>query len=188
MLDWDIENRPLSYMGMDFTSAEVTAIAWSWVGEDEVSSLLLRRDGKYALSGGRALSPAAAFEFFVSVLYSADIVTGHYILRHDLPIINAACMENGVAPLRPLMVQDTKVHLIRRKDLSASQESLAAMLRLPEPKKSMTQQEWRDANRLTPRGLTLAHKRVSDDVRQHKSLRAELIRRGLLKTPTLWRP
>jgi hypothetical protein len=29
-LDFDIENRPLTYLGSDFTTAEVTAIAWAW--------------------------------------------------------------------------------------------------------------------------------------------------------------
>src|SRR5690606_12970728 len=41
ILDFDLENRPLSYLGEDWTSAEITAIGWSWIGSDKVEVLLL---------------------------------------------------------------------------------------------------------------------------------------------------
>ena len=52
----------------------------------------------------------------------ADMVTGHYILRHDLPILNSAYIENGLPPLDAKLVQDTKVHLLNWKDLPKTQE------------------------------------------------------------------
>lgn len=188
VLDFDLENRPLSYLGMDWTSAEITAIGWSWIGSDEVEVLLLRRDGRFADNAGKTYRGDRALAHFAGILRSADLVTGHYIRKHDLPMLNAALMEYGLPPLPPLRVQDTQADLARRKDLSASQENLAALFGLPEPKHHMTQSEWRLANRLSPQGMAASRKRVVDDVVQHKAVRAELIRRSLLHSPRIWRP
>jgi len=123
------------------------------------------------------------------VLYDqSDIVTGHYLLKHDLPVINGAMLEYGLPPLAPKLVSDTKVHLVKRKYLSASQESLAGMFGLPEAKHHMSNPEWREANRLTPEGIEKTRKRVIDDVIQHKALRARLVELGALKPPRVWQP
>lgn len=188
VLDFDLENRPLSYLGMDWTSAEITAIGWSWVGSADVEVLLLRRDGRYVLNDGRALSPERALTMFRDLLLSADMVTGHYIRRHDLPMLNSAFIEYDLPVLTPLLVQDTQRDLVRRKDLSASQENLASMFGMSEAKHHLTQTEWRTANRLSPDGMAAARKRVVDDVIQHKALRGEMLRRGLLRAPRMWRP
>jgi hypothetical protein len=188
VLDFDLENRPLSYLGQDWTSAEITAIAWSWNGEDLVKYLLLTSDGYYKDRHGVKQTPVEAFARFRDILASAGIVTGHYIRKHDLPVLNSAMMENKLPPLPSLLTSDTHGDLVRRKDLSASQENLASLLRLPEPKHHMTQTEWREANRLfTNKKLALTRQRVVSDVVQHKALRAELVRLGLLKAPRMWR-
>lgn len=177
MLDFDTESRPLSYLGSDFTTGEITAIAASWVGEKKVACWLLGDvDQAEMLAGFRALYD------------QADIVTGHYIIPHDLPILNGSFLEAGLPTLGPKLVSDTKVHLIKRRQLSASQGSLAEMLGVPAEKYAMTQPKWREANRLTPAGLKETRKRVVDDVRQHKLLRERLIAVGALKPPRLWSP
>src|SRR5262252_9271643 len=68
VLDFDLENRPLSYLGSDFTTAEVTALAWAWT--DEPSKVTVR------LLGDRSLD--AILEEFVRVYNEADMVTGHF--------------------------------------------------------------------------------------------------------------
>lgn len=85
------------------------------------------------------------------------------------------------------MVQDTKVHLIRRKGISCSQESLGAMLRLDHSKVQMNQIKWRAANRLTPEGLAHVRERVTGDVTQHIAMRRELLALGYLSAPKMWR-
>jgi hypothetical protein len=80
------------------------------------------------------------------------MVTGHFLLGHDLPMIAGALLELGMPPLPDMLVQDTKVHLLRMKGISKSQESLGAMLGLESPKVQMNQAKWRAANRLTPEG------------------------------------
>jgi hypothetical protein len=118
----------------------------------------------------------------------ADMVTGHYIRKHDLPILNAAYAEWNLPLLSEKLTSDTKLDLIRWKDLPQSQESLAEMMGLQENKHHMSQAEWRRANRLTPTGLAFTRKRVTDDVVQHKALRLRLIERKLLGPPKLWKP
>jgi hypothetical protein len=176
VLDFDIENRPLSYLGSDFTTAEVTAIAWAWTDSPDVSVYLL---GEHALEDILSL--------FVGAYRQADLVTGHYIRGHDLPMVNGALMECRMAPLPDVMVQDTKIDLIRSKGLSLSQESLGAMFRLEHAKVQMNQAKWRAANRLTPEGLAEVRQRVIGDVRQHIALRAELLSLGYLVPARIWK-
>jgi hypothetical protein len=175
ILDFDIENRPLSYLGSDFTTSEITAIAYGWASEDEIGCVLLGHH-----------RPEDMLLEFLGVYDQADMVTGHYILMHDLPIINGALLEYGFRTLGPKLVSDTKVHLIGGKGVSKSQESLSDLMGTTAPKVHMTQAKWREANRLTPEGLEETRKRVVGDVVQHKELRAALIDGGYLRRPVLW--
>jgi hypothetical protein len=138
------------------------------------------------LDGQVEIVPVHAFALLATLLSTADLVTGHYVRGHDLPILNSAMIENGLPPLGDMLVQDTKCDLVKRKDLSASQENLASLLGISEAKHHMTQAEWRKANRLTADGIAAARKRVVDDVLQHMALRQVLIKQHLLKPPRRW--
>ena len=177
VLDLDLENRPLSYLGSDFTTSEVTALAWAWSDNPEhVTCYLLGET-----------DPVEILQAFLVAYNQADIVTGHFLKGHDLPILNGALMEYGLPALGDKRVCDTKLDLIPRKGLSMSQESLGAMFRLDRPKVHMDQAKWRSANRLTPEGRQLARERVIGDVRQHIELRKKLLERGYLNHPKIWR-
>jgi hypothetical protein len=177
VLDFDIENRPLSYLGSDFTTGEVTAIAWAWTDAPQ--------DVTVYLLGETDLPEMLAA--FVEAYDRADLVTGHYVRLHDLPMVNGALMELGRPALRDVLVQDTKLDLMRSKGLSLSQESLAAMFRLDHQKVQMNQAKWRAANRLTPAGLAEVRKRVIGDVQQHIEMRRRLLELGYLSRPRMWR-
>lgn len=177
VLDFDIENRPLSYLGSDFTTAEVTAIAWAWTDDPENVTVYLL--GEHDLSD--------ILKRFVEAYKASDMVTGHYVKGHDLPMLNGALMECRMPTLPDRLVQDTKIDLVRSKGLSLSQESLGAMFRLDHAKEQMNQSKWRSANRLTPEGLAEVRRRVVGDVRQHIALRKELLALGYLASPTVWR-
>ena len=177
VLDFDIENRPLSYLGMDFTTAEITAIAASFVGEKKVHVWLLGVDDPINMLNG-----------FRALYDRADCVTGHYIRKHDLPIINGAMLEAGLPALTAKLSSDTKLDLLKRGGVSASQESLADMLGVEAPKEQMNQGKWRAANRLTPEGIKETRRRVVGDVRQHKEMRARLVELGWLGPPKTWSP
>lgn len=196
ILDWDIEARPLAYLGGDFTTGEPTAIAASFVGEKKVHSWYLtagdmRTDGTFRTAVTEMLLG------FVKLYNEADIVTGHYIVMFDLPKINGALVENGLPMLKPKLASDTKVHLSRLSGISKSQENLGQMLHTLDDgkkwkylssKEHMNNALWRQANRLTAEGVAETKRRVEGDVKQHKELRLALIEAGVLKPPSVWRP
>lgn len=179
ILDFDTECRPLSYLGNDFTTGEVTAIATAWIVKDKARGI------KCWLLGEN--SPLEMAEAFRQMYDEADMVTGHFIRGFDLPVINGMMLDLGLPPLSDKLSHDTKNDLIKRKYVSASQENLAAELGIRAPKVQMNQHKWRQANRLTPEGIALTRKRVVGDVRQHVQMRQELLRRGWLSGPKLWR-
>jgi hypothetical protein len=193
ILDFDIEFRPMSYMGGDFTTGEVTAIAWSWANQRKV-------EVEYMTAADMFTQDAwvDAYQLmlgaFVDAYNQADIVTGHYIRMFDLPKINAACFEVGMRPLAPKMVSDTKVDLVKLSGISKSQENLGATLSYFDGnqylanKEHMSQVDWRWANRLTAEGVAETVRRVKGDVKQHKALRLALLDANVLKGPKVWRP
>jgi hypothetical protein len=177
VLDFDIENRPLTYLGSDFTTGDVTAISWAWTDSlDDVTVYLL----------GETDLPII-LDAFVAAYDAADVVTGHYIRGHDLPMLNGALMELQRPLLSDKLTQDTKLDLVKSKGISLSQESLGGMLGLEQPKVQMNQTKWRAANRLTPKGLAYVRERVVGDVRQHMAIRARLRELGYLNPPRIWR-
>ena len=175
VLDFDIENRPLTYLGSDFTTGEVTAISWAWDDSDVTVRLL-----------GETDIPDILREF-VAAWDRADLVSGHYCRGHDIPMINGALLECGMPPLADMWVSDTKLDLVRMKGISRSQESLSEMQALEQSKVHMTQFRWRAANRLTPAGLAYVRERVIGDVRQHMALRRKLMQGGYLGPAKLWK-
>jgi hypothetical protein len=177
VLDFDLENRPLTYLGSDFTTADITAIAAGFCGEKKIHCWLLGPDSTDEMLRG-----------FVDLYDEADIATGHYIRRHDLPIINGALLEYGMPPLKRKLTSDTKLDLLKRAGVSAGQESLAAMMGTEAPKVQMNQPKWRTANRLEPDGIELTRQRVVGDIKQHQQMRQALLDRGWLGPPKTWSP
>ena len=180
VLDFDVENRPLSYLGQDFTTAEITAIAWAFTFPEERKKVKV----EVALLGETDLE--SMLLRFRQVYIGSDIVTGHNILRHDLPMLNAMMLEQGMGPLPPILVSDTYAHLKRRHGVSGSQESLSEMLGVGRPKVGMSQVAWRQANRLEPEGIAKTRLRVVGDVLQHVEMRRRLIELGWLGPARRW--
>ena len=178
ILDFDIEARPLSWYGGDFVSKEVTAIAAKFIGTKGSPVV-------WALGECATEEMLAGFQ----ALYDeADMVTGHFIRGYDLPVVNGALIEFGLPPLDQKLSSDTKLDLIKKSGWSTSQESLGAMLGLHHPKISMSQSDWREANRLSDAGIAKTKRRVIGDVNQHIELREALLDRGLLGKPRVWTP
>lgn len=180
VLHFDIETRRVGF----FTSGpfspdgcEPIALAVSWADSKQVDTWIV---GKVTLPD--------LLKAWVEVYAEATVVTGHYVLKFDLPVLQGALMEAGMPPLGPKKVSDTKQHLLKRGGLSASQENLSEMYRLEASKFHMNDTRWRNAARMKPDGLALAKQRVIGDVRQHKLLRAKLLERGWLREPKVWTP
>lgn len=186
VLNFDLENRPLAYWYDGETTSEITAFAWKWLGEDTVQTMLLGPYGRYETGGGKRLPAKRAFSVFRDVLAQADMVVGHNIRRHDLPMFNAGLLRLELEPLGELRTQDTCRDLPRRRGLSYSLENMAEMYGLEGEKVSMSQPKWEDANRLTRTGLEKTWKRVVGDVWLQERLHAKLLSLGLLKPPRKW--
>jgi hypothetical protein len=186
ILDFDIENRPLSYWIPDRPTAEITSIAACWVGQPKTTVVWLLRPA--FTNAEHAAQMRTMLAGFKAMYDQADMVTGHYITRHDLPIINAGLIEWGLPILEQKLVQDTKTQLVKFADIPKTQENLSDLMGLFEKKVHMKQTMWREANRLTVEGLAATEKRVRGDVIQHQKLRLALLKRGLLKAPKVWRP
>lgn len=178
VLDVDVEARPLHWIGGDYVSKEITAMAWAWTDAPEDVSCFVLGD----------TDPAEMLRAFLAVYRHADLVTGHFLRGYDLPLINGALTEYQLPSLTEKLTHDTKLDLVRRQGLSSSQENLGAMLALEHPKVQMDQAKWRAANRLTPEGQALVRARVTGDVRQHMELRRRLLELGYLGPPKRWRP
>lgn len=178
VLDFDIENRPLAYWYDGETTAEITAIAACWM--DRPASM------KCWLLGVH--EPKVMLARFRALYDQADIVTGHYIRRHDLPTINAHMVEYGLPSLDPKMTIDTKLDFVTKRGLSVSLEELAVMFGLEARKAHMSNTEWREANRLKRAGIAKAKERATSDVRLHMEIYHRLVDGGYLHAPKVWRP
>ena len=122
---------------------------------------------------------------FLEAYSQADMLTGHNIIRFDLPVLQADLLRNDYPPLRAKLVQDT-IRMVRTKGFKKGQDNLSTLLHNPVQKQSMNWQEWDDAY-LESDWQTVID-RVTSDVRGHKILRAEMLRRGWLRRPIMWRP
>ena len=177
ILDFDLENRPLSYLGGDFTTPDITAACWKFSGERKFHVRLLPQDTILDMLND-----------FRDALDNADLITGHNIIKHDLRLLNAMYLEAGMEPLPPLLVCDTYAHLKRRSPGFASQATLSEMLGIRSPKVGMSTVAWREANRLNPEGVKKTLSRVVGDVRQHELLRRKLVALDWLRPPKMWIP
>lgn len=178
-MDFDCEARPLSWIGGDYVSKEITAIAAKWIGEPgDVQAWILGE-----------VSYVEMLEGFRSLYDQADMVCGHNIVNYDLGTLNAMMMERHLPVLSAKLVHDTLRHLSKRGGaISGSQKNMSEMLGVEVPKIDMSDPKWRQANRLEGDGLGFTRERVTFDVLQNIGLREKLLERGYLNAPRTWHP
>ena len=182
ILNFDIEARPLGWYGGDWVHKETTAIAWAWQTGPEAG-----RTGFRELKRNKGSMRRMLYEFH-KAYKRADIVVGHWIRGFDLPMLQWAMIDNNLPLLGPKLTHDTKEALVKFQGASKSQQNLASILGIASPKVAMTQQDWREANRLTRVGLALVRERCEADVQQNMEMHGVLQERGLLNPPRLWLP
>lgn len=183
-LDLDIETRLVGfYQAGRFSpqGCEPISIAWKWVDEPKSKK-------PFSILIGQSQDIPYMLEVLQETLSEAHTVTGHNLLRFDLPILNGACIEWGLPTLHPIWVHDTLRHIVKFAGMSKSQENLAQTLRVGRDKFHMNDADWRRATRLTPGGKKRTRTRVEADVLQHIAMYKEMEARGLLKEPKLWKP
>ena len=180
ILDFDVETLAAGYADPEWVPSRITAVAWSWVDEDDVQTRTIL-DYAHDLRGYLNMSFLGCrpmLEEFVAVFNEADAVTGHNIIRFDLGVMNAELMRLQLPVLKAKPVIDT-IRLIRSKGFKKGQDVLAEVLDVPAEKKSMNWAQWQTAY-ATP-GWPEVKERVSGDVIQHKLLLGRLLELGYLR-------
>jgi hypothetical protein len=185
VLDFDCEARCSAVWYDGKPTWELTAIAAAWVDDPQAMEVwLLGRDSMEAMLDG-----------FRALWEEADMVSGHNIKAYDNSLVNGHLIKYGREPLSPKLSDDTKTQYLKRGAMPASQEYIAEMLGLAQPKIHMSIWKWEKSNRLLSlypgqmvEGLAQTEERVTGDVKQHIALRATMRERGLLGPPRVWRP
>lgn len=174
ILDFDCEARATGYGDPKWVPQEVTAIAWSWIGEERVACQL------------RSYGTRRMLERFRQAYEQADVVTGHNIRKYDLPLINAEMLRFDLGPLPAKLAQDTLREIVRTTGMKRDQDNLGKFFRTPVAKTPMSWQDWQDA--YAAKGWEMVRERVVNDVLQHKLMREAMLARGWLKPPRIWTP
>jgi hypothetical protein len=187
-LGFDFENRPLAYWYDGQTTSEITALGWKWTDEPDVHTLMLCADGRFETDDGVHISDVKAYTLFRELLIEADVVFGHNIRKHDLPIFQAGLLRRELPPLPPIKNTDTLRDIPKKNGLSASLANLSAMYGLEGEKQSMSHSDWELSNRLVPEGIRLARGRVVGDVILQERLRDKLAGLKILGPPRVWNP
>jgi hypothetical protein len=165
-LHFDCECRPGAWIGGDYVSRSLTAIAWQFADEDKVHSVILSRRDK---------DTHRLLEAFLPVYNKADVVSGHFIRGFDLPLLAHECQDNQMPLLEEKLSVDTKLDLVRGIGGSKSQENLSAQYELAHPKIGMSVPEWESFNLwLSEAGTAAVLERVIGDVDQHVELYSKL--------------
>lgn len=176
ILGFDIENRQGAYNG-DYPPAWITAIAACWHGQP--NSL---RYWQIKRGAGSAL------EEFLQMYKQANVVTGHYIRKHDLPIMNGVLAKLHRSTLEPKMTIDTKLDWVKKKDVSAKLEDMLEYYGIPHKKVHISTAVWERINAGYPDALEILQERCVGDVVAQLALREKLAELGHLTEPKVWQP
>lgn len=187
-LCFDLENMGGAYWYDGNMTAIITAIGWKWSDEKPVRTLLLRHDRLWEDDDGGTMTKAAALTLFVGEMSAADLVYGHNIRKHDLPMLNSHLQREQLPQLPELRTTDTLKDIPKRGGMSASLENLVSMYGIKGKKFKMSQHDWEVANELQDEGRALSRKRVASDVVLQERLRAKLSELAILRTPRTWKP
>lgn len=180
ILDFDIETIAAGFADPEWVPQKITCVAWSWVGDERVQSRICGPAGIF----GKPERRARMLKPLLAAIGEADMLTGHNILRFDLPVINAEAMRLGLEPIRSAYVQDT-IRLIRSKGFKKGQDVLGRLHHVSSEKLALDWQGWQDAYDVT--GWPTVRERCESDVLMHKELREQLLVKNHLKPPRFWR-
>jgi hypothetical protein len=180
IIDIDVECKPGHWIGGDFVSKILTAVAWKWLDDPGSPTSQVEVLTHYEHS------PSEMAEAIAEVITEADIVAGHYIRGFDLPLVNGNLLRAGSLPLDPVLAHDTKLDLTKAHGRSLSQKNLAAAIGVEAPKVDVNLTEWEAFNSVEPWAKSRGIERVAGDVIQNIEMRDRLLDIGWLGRPRVW--
>jgi hypothetical protein len=150
------------------------------VGEDDTRVEALPVAAFYDLDARRRflLPMLAAIE-------EADVVTGHNLLRFDLPILQAECLRLNLPLLGSVMVQDT-IRVPKSKGYKKGQDNMSHGLGVKQEKLPLSWAQWAAA--YAEPDLATVKERCLSDVLMHIEMREKMLERGWLRAPRKWKP
>lgn len=180
-LDFDCETVAAGYADPNWVPSHVTAWAYSWTHEKKIHSAVLPVEHLF-----NRPEKADFIRPLLEAIASADVVTGHNIVRFDLPILLTESMRlPGLERLKSVYIQDT-IRVGRTKGFKKGLDNLAELLETMTAKKALNWEQW---DRAYGEGdLKTVRQRVRGDVKMHKEVRLEMRRRGWLMAPRMWNP
>lgn len=175
-----METLAAGYADPNWVPHKITCAAWSWIGEDRIHSVITGKDGffDHGLRVKR-LRP------LLDAIAEADVLTGHNIIRYDLPVLNAEIMRSAGKPLDPIMAEDT-IRLPKTKGLKKGLDNLSHILGVPASKLPLNWAEWDEA--YEEKGWPEVIRRCESDVVLHKQERQAAIDAGWSKPARRWTP
>lgn len=171
------------YADPNWVPHHITAYAYEWVTGPRKGFSFVK-----TLPAKSLYDDEAKVDFIlplVAAIDGADVLTGHNIIRYDLPVLNAECIRLGLSPLPPKMVQDT-IRLPKTKGFKKGQDNMADLFEVASKKLPLNHTEWMQA--YADPHMAAVKDRVRGDVTQHIALREEMRVRRLLMTPKIWQP
>lgn len=181
ILDFDIETVAAGFADPDWVPQKITCVAWSWVGEEDVHCTIATSEGLFSRPERRRKMLVPLLE----AISEAEMLTGHNLLRFDLPVLASECMRLGLPVVGRRLVQDT-MRLKRSKGFKKGQDNLIELLGTQTQKIPLSWQGWQLA--YEEKGWYGIKERAAADVRGHKEIRDELLKRKWLKPPVWWTP
>lgn len=187
--DFDFESKPL-WFWWDKPTAVLTSLSWM----DSVGGVINHDSMTTEIAPLGAKNEYKDWLAHVfDMLTEPDILTGHNIDKFDLPLFQAQLMRLGMPGLPSLVTQDT-MRLPKKRDMSASQESLinykslnlTCPIGMPIYKDHLSIPEWEEAAMGWDDSVLI--ERPSSDVHGHAHLRETLIQKGYLAPPRSWQP
>lgn len=181
ILDWDCETIAAGFADPDWVPQKITCVAWSWIGSEEIEARISTSEGLFSNPEKRA----KMLEPLLKAIDEADMITGHNLIRFDLPILNSECLRLGFPSLKGMLVQDT-MRFVKTKGFKKGQDNISALIEVPIHKLSLSWQQWQEA--YAEKGWSTVVERCKSDVASHKIMRQEMLDRGWLRSPIRWIP
>jgi len=118
------------------------------------------------------------------IIAEADVLTGHNIVRFDLPVLNAECLLLGLPTIGSKLVEDT-IRLPKSKGFKKGQDNMSHAFGVKAEKMPLSWAQWESA--YAEPDLTTIKERCASDVLMHIEMREKMRRANVLGPPKMWK-
>lgn len=180
VLDFDLETVAAGFADPQWVPNRTVCWAFAWADERKVTVDALPVASFYDKQARRRfLLPLLA------AVEEAGVLTGHNLIRFDLPILRAECLLLGLPSLGSVLVQDT-IRVGKAKGFKKGMDNVAHALGVEAEKMPLNWAQWEAA--YGEDDLSTVKERCASDVLMHLEMRDRMIEEGWLAAPKRWNP